>query len=201
MMRIVIAEDQALVRDALARLLSLEPDMEVVDQVADGKTLLEVVAQRRPELCLIDIEMPIMNGLQAGSALHRQYPDLLVVMLTTFGKPGYLQQALEAGARGFLLKDRPVAELATQLRQIQAGKRIVDPELAVSALSEGSNPLSPREVEILQAAADYGPIGMVARSVSLSPGTVRNYLSLIIQKLGVSNRAQAIAKARSMGWL
>lgn len=201
MMRIVIAEDQALVRDALARLLSLEPDMEVVDQVADGKTLLEVVAQRQPELCLIDIEMPIMNGLQAGSVLHRQYPDLLVVMLTTFGKPGYLQQALEAGARGFLLKDRPVAELATQLRQIQAGKRIVDPELAVSALSEGSNPLSPREVEILQAAADYGPIGMVARSVSLSPGTVRNYLSLIIQKLGVSNRAQAIAKARSMGWL
>lgn len=201
MMRIVIAEDQAMVRDALARLLALEPDLEVLGQAADGQTLLEMVETVRPELCLIDIEMPGMNGLQAGAILHQQYPALLLVMLTTFGKPGYLQQALEAGARGFLLKDRPVSELATQLRQIQVGKRIVDPELAMTALSEGINPLSPREVEILRAAADYGPIGMVARSVSLSPGTVRNYLSLIIQKLGVSNRAQAIAKARSMGWI
>ncbi len=200
-MRIVIAEDQALVRDALARLLALEPDIEVVAEVGDGKTLLQVVAQIQPDLCLIDVEMPGMNGIQAGSALHRQYPDLLLVMLTTFGKPGYLQQALEAGARGFLLKDRPVAELAIQLRQIRAGKRVIDPELAVNALTEGMNPLSPREVEILRAAANYDSIERVARSLSLSPGTVRNYLSLIIQKLRVSNRAQAIAKARSMGWL
>lgn len=201
MIRIVIAEDQSLVRDALARLLAMESDIDVVGQAVDGRALIELVERTRPDLCLIDIEMPVMSGLAAASLLNRQYPELILVMLTTFGKPGYLQQALGAGARGFLLKDRPVAELAVQLRQIRAGIRIVDPELAVNALAEGFNPLSERELEVLRAAADFGPIGRVARSLSLSPGTVRNYLSVIIQKLGVTNRAEAVAKARAMGWL
>ncbi len=201
MIRVVIAEDQSLVRDALARLLAMESDIDVVGQAVDGRALIELVERTRPDLCLIDIEMPVMSGLAAASLLNQQHPELILVMLTTFGKPGYLQQALGAGARGFLLKDRPVAELAVQLRQIRAGIRIVDPELAVNALAEGFNPLSERELEVLRAAADFGPIGRVAHSLSLTPGTVRNYLSVIIQKLGVTNRAEAVAKARAMGWL
>lgn len=200
MIRIVIAEDQPLVRDALARLLAMEADIEVVGEALNGQQLVDLVSEVELDLCLIDIEMPVMNGLAAATLLNQRYPGLILVMLTTFGKPGYLQQALDAGVRGFLLKDRPVTELAAQLRQICGGARIVDPELAVSALTEGVNPLTVRELDILRAARDYGPIRNVARALSLSPGTVRNYLSVIIQKLGVTNRAEAIDKARNMGW-
>ncbi len=197
----MIAEDQALVRDALARLLAREPDIEVVGQAADGRAAVRLAHALTPDVTLLDIEMPEQDGISACREIRERHPEMRLVVLTTFGRPGYLRRALDAGADGFLLKDDPVDVLAANLRRIQAGERMVDPALAVTALTGGPCPLSDRELEVLAMAADGSPVGSVAQALYLSEGTVRNYLSAIIQKLAVKNRAQAVLKARDSGWI
>lgn len=201
MIRVLIAEDQGLVRDALARLLDREPDFEVVGQVASGE---DAVAQSRADavdVVLMDIELPGISGIEASRRIRNAYPGIYVAILTTFARPGYLRDALAAGASGFLLKEDPVPVLAANLRRILAGHRVVDPNLAVTALVDGPDPLTARERDILRAAADGEPIAFIARRLHLSEGTVRNHLSAVIQKLGVANRAQAVRRAEEHGWI
>ena len=200
MVRVALAEDQGMVRDALARLLQLEPGFSVIGTTEDGAGAL-ALADLGPDVILLDIEMPVMDGLEACRAIRAAHPDVRVVMLTTFGRPGYLREAMEAGAAGFLLKDDPVPVLAAKLRRIVAGETVVDPALAVGALRAGPSPLSAREREVLRAALDGRPVSEIARSLHLGEGTVRNHLSTIIQKLGVQNRAQAARRAEENGWL
>ena len=201
MIRVLIAEDQAMVRGALASLLTLEGDLEVVAQVARGDEVLAATRDAAPDVALLDIEMPGGDGLTAAAALRDELPGVRVLILTTFGRPGYLKRALEAGARGFLLKDAPASELASAIRRAAAGERVVDPALAVAALSEGDSPLTPREHEVLAAARDGGTVADLAGRLYLSPGTVRNYLSAAMQKLGARNRAEAVRLAEDKGWL
>ncbi len=201
MIRVAIAEDQFLVRDALARLLAMEPDFLVTGQARDGHELLALVEQTHPDLCLVDIEMPGKDGLEACAEIHQRYPDVALAILTTFGRPGYLKRALDSGVCGYLVKDLPVTELTQKIRAMMQGQRVIDPQLAVDALYRGDNPLSSREVEILQCATDHQTIKEIAHALFLGEGTVRNYLSVIYQKLEVSTRSEAIAKARDMGWL
>lgn len=199
--RIVIAEDQFLVRDALARLLSIEADIEVVGQAQNGLMAVDLVLRLEPDLILLDIEMPEMDGLQAAERIHRERPNTVMAVLTTFSRPGYLQRAIACGVAGFLLKDQPVAMLANQIRRLARGERVLDPELAMTALLEGPSPLTEREGAVLKMAADGRSAAQMASVLYLSEGTVRNYLSLAIQKLGVENRAQAVRKAQENGWI
>jgi two-component system response regulator DesR len=199
--RVLLAEDQSMVRGALAALLGLERDLEVVAQAARGDEVVPLAIDSRPDVALLDIEMPGLDGLAAAAQLRAALPSCHVVMLTTFGRPGYLRKAMEAGATGFLLKDAPASELAAAIRRAAAGARVVDPALAVSALSEGPNPLSEREREVLAASIDEGTIADIARRLSLSEGTVRNHLSVAIQKLGARNRGEAARIAEDKGWL
>jgi two-component system response regulator DesR len=201
MIRVLLAEDQAMVRGALAALLSLEGDIEVVGEVARGDEVVRVALTARPDVALVDIEMPGGDGLSAAHALRTALPSCRVVILTTFGRSGYLRRAMESGAVGFLLKDAPAAELAIAIRHVMAGERVVDPELALAALSEGDNPLSGREWEVLAASLDGASIADIATQLSLSEGTVRNHLSIAIQKLGVHNRMEAARLAEQKGWL
>jgi two-component system, NarL family, response regulator DesR len=201
MIRILLAEDQAMVRGALAALLRLEGDMEVVAEVARGDEVLPVALKTRPDVALLDIEMPGGSGLAAAQALHAQLPACRVVIVTTFGRSGYLRQAMEGGAVGFLLKDAPAAELAKALRRVVAGERVVDPELALAALSEGGNPLTPREREVLAASLDGASVAEIAARLFISEGTARNHLSAAIQKLAAQNRMEAARLAESKGWL
>jgi two-component system response regulator DesR len=201
MIRVLLAEDQAMVRGALAALLGLEEDIMVVAEVARGDEVLSAAMATQPDLALIDIEMPGENGLRAAHALHARLPSCRIVILTTFGRAGYLQRALESGAVGFLLKDAPAAALATAIRRVMAGQRVVDPELALAALSEGANPLTARERDVLAAALDGAGIAAIASDLALSEGTVRNHLSTAIQKLGVHNRVEAARLAEQKGWL
>ena len=196
--RVVIAEDQEMMLGALAALLEMEGDIAVVAQARDGKQALEAVRSHEPDVLITDIEMPAMNGLEAASALKGSATRVL--MLTTFARPGYLRRAMEAGARGYLLKARPAHELANAVRRIHQGLRVIDPELATEAWSE-SDPLTPREREVLRLAAEGVSSEEVARKLSLSPGTVRNYLSEAIEKLGATNRIDAARIARDKGWL
>ena len=200
MIRVAIAEDQGLVRDALAQLLSREADFTIVGEAATGTEAL-ALAERQPDIMLLDVEMPEMDGIAACRQILARYPNIRVVMLTTFARPGALRQALAAGARGFLLKDDPVTVLAEKLRAVAEGERSVDAELAISAMVAGQSPLTPRETEILRAAANGCSAAAIARQLFLSEGTVRNYLSVIIQKLGVENRIQAFHRAEDNGWL
>ncbi|MCW2946333.1 MAG: response regulator receiver protein, partial [Actinoallomurus sp.] len=177
MIRILLAEDQGLVRDALARLLELEPDLHVVAQVSAGDQVVPAALEAKPDVALLDIEMPGLDGLSATAALRRAAPDCRVLILTTFGRPGYLRRAMDAGASGFLVKDGPVDLLAAANRRAMLGEQIIDPVLAVSALSAGPNPLSTRERDVLIAAADGSTITDIARRLHLTEGTVRNYLS------------------------
>jgi two-component system response regulator DesR len=186
MIRVLLAEDQAMVRGALAALLSLEGDIEVVGEVARGDEVVRVAMTARPDVALLDIEMPGGDGLSAAHALRTALPSCRVVILTTFGRSGYLRRAMESGAVGFLLKDAPAAELAIAIRRVMASERVVDPELALAALSEGDNPLSGREREVLAASLDGASIADIATQLSLSEGTVRNHLSTAIQKLALA---------------
>jgi two-component system, NarL family, response regulator DesR len=201
MIRVLLAEDQAMVRGALAALLSLEGDIEVVAEVARGDEVIPTALTRRPDVALLDIEMPGGDGLSAAHALHAALPSCRVVILTTFGRSGYLRRAIESGAVGFLLKEAPAADLAVAIRRIIAGERVIDPELALAALSEGANPLSCREREILAASLDGASIADIAARLLLSEGTVRNHLSTVIQKLGAHNRIEAARLAEQKGWL
>jgi two-component system response regulator DesR len=199
--RVLLAEDQTLMRGALAALLRLEADMAVVAEVGRGDEVVSAALAAQPDVALLDIEMPGGGGLAAAGALREQLPACRVVILTTFGRSGYLRQAMESGARGFLLKDAPASELAVALRRVVAGEKVVDPELALAALSDGPNPLTPREREVLAAALDGSGITVIANRLYLSEGTVRNHLSVAIQKLGASNRMEAARIAEQRGWL
>lgn len=200
--KILLAEDQSMVREALAALLGLEPDMEVVAQVARGDEVLAAARDAAElDVALLDIEMPGMTGIEAAAQLARELPGLKVVVLTTFGRPGYLRAAMEAGAAAFLVKDAPAAQLAEAVRKVLAGERVIDPTLAAAALADGANPLTERERDVLRAAADGSTNAEVAEELHLSHGTVRNYLSTAIQKLAARNRAEAVRIAREKGWL
>jgi two-component system response regulator DesR len=201
MIRVMIAEDQAMVRGALAALLTLEGDIEIVAQVSRGDEVVAAAKSARPDVALLDIEMPGMDGLEAAAALRDQQPGCHVLILTTFGRPGYLRRAMESGVDGFLLKDAPSAELAAAIRRIVAGERVVDPKLALAALSEGNNPLTERERDVLAVAATGASIAEIATKLYLSEGTVRNYLSDAIRKLHAANRVEAARIAESKGWL
>ena len=201
MIRVLMAEDQGMVRGALATLLSLEPDIEVVAQVARGDEVLEAALAARPDIALLDIEMPGATGLDAAEQLAQRLPECRVLILTTFGRPGYLRRAMESGAAGFVLKDQPAGELAAAIRRALAGERIVDPGLAAAALSQGECPLTAREHEVLSAARGHGTVAELAAALYLSPGTVRNHLSSVMQKLDARNRAEAVRMAEEKGWL
>jgi two-component system, NarL family, response regulator DesR len=201
MIRVLLAEDQAMVRGALAALLTLEGDIEIVAEVGRGDEVLPSALVVKPDVALLDIEMPGCDGITAAAALHAQLPSCRVLILTTFGRPGYLRKAMESGVVGFLLKDAPSAQLATAIRRAVAGERVVDPMLALSALSEGNNPLTERERDVLAAATVGASISEIAASLFLSEGTVRNYLSVAIQKLGAHNRIEAAHIAEEKGWL
>jgi two-component system response regulator DesR len=201
MIRVLLAEDQAMVRGALAALLSREKDIEVVAEVARGDAVVEVALSSQPDVALLDIEMPDGSGLDAAQRLHTALPSCRIVILTTFGRSGYLRRAMESGAVGFLVKDAPASELALALRRVMNGERVVDPELALLALSEGNNPLTNREREVLAAALPGMSLEDIAFRLSLSEGTVRNHLSVAIQKLGAHNRIEAAHLAEQKGWL
>ena len=201
MIRVLLAEDQAMVRGALAALLALEGDIEIVAEVGRGDEVATVALATKPDVALLDIEMPGSGGITAAAALHAKLPSCRVLILTTFGRPGYLRKAMESGVVGFLLKDAPSAQLATAIRRAMAGERVVDPTLAMAALSEGNNPLTERERDVLAAATGGASISEIASSLSLSEGTVRNYLSVAIQKLGAHNRVEAAHIAEQKGWL
>lgn len=201
MIRVLIAEDQVMVRGALATLLGLEPDIEVVAHVGSGDVVVSTAERVSPDVALLDIEMPGLDGLAAAEELHRALPDCVVIILTTFGRPGYLRRAMDAGATGFLVKDGPAEELAAAIRRAAVGEWVIDPALAAAALSAGPNPLSPREREVLVAAADGATNAHIAQRLMLSEGTVRNYLSAAIQKTGAANRVDAAHIAERQGWL
>jgi two-component system response regulator DesR len=199
--RVLIAEDQGMVRGALATLLGLEPDIEVVAQCSRGDEVVESARTSRPDVALLDIEMPGIDGLKAAALLHQAQPECTILILTTFGRPGYLRRAMEAGATGFVVKDGPADQLAVSIRRAVAGERVIDTALAAAALSDGSNPLTPRERDVLHAASGGATIATIATSMFLSQGTVRNYLSSAIQKTGARNRLEAVRTAEQHGWL
>jgi two-component system response regulator DesR len=199
--RLLLAEDQGMIRGALAALLELEEGFEVVAQVARGDEVVEAARAARPDVALLDIEMPGLDGISATAALRAEVPTCRVVILTTFGRPGYLRRAMAAGASGFLVKDGSVDELAAAVRQVAAGGRSVDPELAAAALQAGESPLTPRERDVLAAAELGGAVATIAAGLHLSEGTVRNYLSAAIGKTGTANRVEAARIARDRGWL
>jgi two-component system response regulator DesR len=201
MIRVLIAEDQTMVRGALAALLALESDIEVVAEVGRGDEVVDAANEARPDVALLDIEMPGLDGLSAAGALHERLPACRILILTTFNRPGYLRLAMEHGASGFLLKDAPAGELANAIRRAMAGLRTVDPALAVAALSDGNNPLTEREQEVLAASITEPTVMDIATRLFLSEGTVRNHLSAAIQKLGAQNRAEAVRLAQEKGWL
>ena len=201
MIRLLLAEDQAMVRGALATLLSLEPDLEVVGEVDRGDRVLGEARRTQPDVVLLDIEMPGRDGIAAAAEVTAALPACRVLIVTTFGRPGYLRRALAAGASGFLLKDAPASHLAAAIRRVHAGERVVDPDLAAAALAEGENPLTARERDVLVAARAHPTVADVAAALYLSPGTVRNYLSSAMQKLGVGTRGEAVKAADERGWL
>lgn len=200
-LRVLLAEDQAMVRGALVALLELDPGVRVVAQVARGDEVLAAARTHRPDVALLDIEMPGLDGLAVTAALTAALPGCRVVVLTTFGRSGYLRRAMENGAAGFLLKDAPSSELVGALRRVVAGERVVDPGLAAQALSDGDNPLTARERDVLRTAGDGAPVHDVARRLFLSPGTVRNHLSAAIRKTGTRTRIEAVLAAERRGWL
>ncbi len=199
--RVVLAEDQAMVLGALAALLELEGDIQVVAMAPNGRDALKSAETLKPDVLVTDIEMPGMTGLEVAAALKISRPAVRTIILTTFARPGYLRRALDSGARGYLLKDRPASELADAVRRVNQGLRVVDPALAAEAWSAEDDPLTDRERQILKLAGDGRPSGAIAAELRLSEGTVRNYLSEAITKLGAENRVDAARIARVKGWL
>lgn len=198
--RLLLADDQAMVRGALAALLDLEPDLEIVAEVGRGDEVMAAVVEHAPDVCLLDIEMPGIDGIEACELVCGQSASR-VLIVTTFGRPGYLRRALDAGASGFVVKDTPAAELADAVRRVHAGLRVVDPTLATESLLGGSNPLTDREVDVLRIALTGEPVAGIAGRLHLSGGTVRNHLSAAIGKTGTRTRVEAAQAARDRGWL
>lgn len=201
MIRLLLAEDQGMVRGALAALLELEPDLSVVAQVGRGDEVVGAATEHEADVALLDIEMPGLDGIGAAAALREARPGCRVVVLTTFGRPGYLRRAMEAGANGFLVKDGDARELARAIRRVRSGERVVDPQLAAAALQAGESPLTAREREVLGEAEDGSTAAEIAGRLHLSEGTVRNYLSQAIGKAGTTTRVEAARRARDNGWL
>jgi two-component system, NarL family, response regulator DesR len=199
--RVLIAEDQAMVRGALKALLAMEGDIEIVAETDRADEVVTLATQTKPDVALLDIEMPGGDGITVARQLREELPSCRTLILTTFGRPGFLRRAMESGAAGFMLKDAPAHELALAIRRTMAGDRVVDPGLAAVALSAGVSPLSEREREVLVASRGGAAIADIAKTLFLSEGTVRNYLSSAIQKLEVGNRAEAARVAEDLGWL
>ena len=199
--RVLIAEDQSMVRGALRALLELEEDLAVVAEVGRGDEVVDAAREHTPDVALLDIEMPGCDGIEAARALAGAVPDCRAVVLTTFGRPGFLRRAMEVGAAGFLVKDAPVAELARAIRAVVAGERVIDRDLAAAALALGATPLSAREADVLRAAAGGATVADISRRLFLSEGTVRNYLSSAIGKTGARTRVEAARVAEEKGWL
>jgi len=199
--RVLLAEDQTMLRGALAALLDLEPDITVIAQAASGREALKLARLHAPDVVITDIEMPDRTGLELADDLKGAAFSCHVIILTTFARPGYLRRALEAGARGYLLKDRPASELAEAVRRVHSGLRAIDPDLAAEAWSSDADPLSDRERQILIRAGEGRSTAEIAGELHLSEGTVRNYLSEAIAKLGAANRTDAARIARARGWL
>jgi two-component system, NarL family, response regulator DesR len=199
--RLLLADDQALVRGALATLLDLEPDMSVVAEVGRGDEVVAAAREAKPDVALLDVEMPGVDGIEATRELRAALPDVKVVIVTTFGRPGFLRRALIAGANGFVVKDTPARQLADAVRRVHSGLRVVDPNLAADSLAVGESPLTARETEVLRAARDGGSVSDIAGAVFLSEGTVRNHLSAAIGKTGARNRGDAVRIAQENGWL
>lgn len=199
--RLLIADDQALVRGALAALLDLEPDLDVVSEVGRGDEVIAAAKATTPDVALLDVEMPGLDGIEAAAALRTAVPGVRVLMVTTFGRPGYLRRAMEAGAAGFVVKDTPAAQLADAVRRVHQGLRVVDPSLAAETLVAGTSPLTARESDVLRAAREGGTVADIAKELHLSEGTVRNHLSAAIGKTGARTRAEAARIALDNGWL
>ena len=199
--RLLLADDQALVRGALAALLDLEPDLDVVAQVGRGDEVVDAARSSGADVCLLDIEMPGIDGIDAAARVSAELPGVRSLIVTTFGRPGYLRRAITAGASGFVVKDTPASELADAVRRIHAGLRVIDPTLATESLTSGDNPLTPRPCEVLRAALSGAPVADIAASVHLSTGTVRNHLSSAIGKTSTTTRAEAARVARDNGWI
>ena len=211
MIRLVVADDQAILRSGLVALLRLESGIEVVGEAADGASTLAAVAEHRPDVLLLDVQMPAgqspdgspgpADGIEAAEALRGTEDAPRIIVLTTFGRAGYLRRAMESGALGFMVKDTPVEQLVDAVRRVHQGLRVVDPELAAQSLAVGPSPLTVKETEVLQTVAAGGSTSQIARTLFLSEGTVRNYLSAAIGKLGVANRAEAVRTASENGWI
>ncbi|QNF95296.1 response regulator transcription factor [Janibacter sp. YB324] len=201
MIRVLLADDQALVRGAMAALLGLEGDLEIVAEVGSGDEVVPAALRTRPDVAVLDVEMPGLDGISAAAELTTRLPSTRVLVVTTFGRPGYLRRALEAGASGFVVKDTPSDELAEAVRTVAKGGRVVDPSLATEVVVGGPNPLTDREREVLAVALDGRSAADIAAKVHLSPGTVRNHLSSAIGKTGTSNRVEAARRAQDLGWL
>ena len=201
MIRVLVADDQALVRGALVALLQMEDDLDVVAEVARGDEVVDAAREHAVDVALLDVEMPGMDGLSAARAVTEALPACRVLMVTTFGRPGYLKQAMAAGASGFVVKDTPARQLADAVRRVHQGLRVVDPTLAAESLTQGDSPLTDREADVLQAARDGGTVADVAAALFLSEGTVRNHLSSAIGKTGARTRAEAVRVAIDNGWL
>jgi two-component system response regulator DesR len=201
MIKVLLAEDQVMIREALAALLSFEEDIEVVAQVGRGDEVTKAAEATHPDVALLDIEMPGMDGLTAAALLKQASPGIQIIILTTFGRPGFLRRAMESGVSAFLVKDSPADKLTATIRRVLNGEKVIDPDLAAAALADGPTPLTPRERDVLQAAEAGGTIAEIAKQLYLSEGTVRNYLSACIQKTGARNRAEARKIASERGWL
>lgn len=202
-LRVIVVDDQQMVRGALATLLSLEEDIDVVAQAGSGREAVEaIVATPAPiDVVVMDVEMPDMDGITACEAIRSRFPSVRVLMLTTFGRPGYVQRSLDAGASGFMVKDAPSEQLADAVRRVCAGHRIIDPTLAVETLARGASPLTDREVDVLRAVAEGGTIADIAAQLGLGPGTVRNHVSAVMAKTNARTRAEAVRIATDAGWL
>lgn len=199
--RLLLADDQALVRGGLKVLLDLEPDLEVVAEVGRGDEVVAAAREHAVDVALLDIEMPGMDGIDAAAALQRELPGCRSLIVTTFGRPGYLRRALDAGASGFVVKDAPARQLADAVRRVHQGLRVVDEGLATQTLLAGANPLSDRERDVLRAALAGAPVAAIAAQLHLSAGTVRNYVSSAIAKTGATTRAEAARTAQERGWI
>jgi two-component system response regulator DesR len=201
MIRLLLADDQALVRGAMAALLDMEPDLTVVAEVGRGDEVAAAAVRHKPDVALLDVEMPGLDGVAAARALRAALPTCRVLMVTTFGRAGYLKQAMAAGASGFIVKDTPARQLADAVRRVHEGLRVVDPALAAQSLAQGDSPLTEREADVLRSARAGGTVADIARELHLSEGTVRNHLSSAIGKTGARTRAEAVRLAVDNGWL